>query len=106
MSQLDWLISITAISVLFSSRAASDLLRSFGCGMGHSVGSVAATMMSFSRRSPHSISHRVEHRVEKVDERSDIVPLVEGRNDYSQFRPRCERAVLGLADGSEIIRSS
>jgi len=26
MSQLDWLISITAISVLVSSRAASDLL--------------------------------------------------------------------------------
>ena len=55
-SQLDWLISITAISVLFSSRAASDLLRSFGCGMGHPVGSVAATMMPFSHRSPHSIS--------------------------------------------------
>jgi hypothetical protein len=39
-SQLDWLISITAINVLSSSRAASDLLRSFGCGMGHPVGCI------------------------------------------------------------------
>jgi hypothetical protein len=46
-SQLVWLISITAISVLFSSRAVSDLLKSFGCGMGHLVGFVAATMMPF-----------------------------------------------------------
>jgi hypothetical protein len=62
-SQLDWLISITAISVLFSSRAASDLLRSFGCGMGHPVGSVAATMMPFSRRSPHRISYMTVSRM-------------------------------------------
>jgi len=35
-SQLDWLISITAISVLFSSRAASDLLNACpGAGRGH-----------------------------------------------------------------------
>jgi hypothetical protein len=37
-SQLDWLISITAINVPFSSRAASDLLMSLDCGMGHPVG--------------------------------------------------------------------
>ena len=36
--------------------AVSDLLRSFGCGMGHLIGFVAAMMMPFSRRSPHSIS--------------------------------------------------
>ncbi len=34
-------------SLLFSSRAVSDLLKSFGCGMGHRVGFVAATMMPF-----------------------------------------------------------
>jgi hypothetical protein len=50
-SQLDWLISMTAITVLFSSRAASDRLRSFGCGMRHPIGLFAATMMPFSRRS-------------------------------------------------------
>src|SRR4051794_36480662 len=37
-SQLDWLISMTAISVLSWSKAARDRLRSFDCGMGHSIG--------------------------------------------------------------------
>src|SRR5215472_9485002 len=80
-SQLDWLISITAINVLFSSRAASDLLRSFGCGMGHPVGFVAAPMMPFSRRSPHSISSNAERGLvletgagRGLDEPSDLLP--------------------------------
>src|SRR5580658_11156241 len=34
-SQLDWLISITAINVLSWSRAARHRLRSFTCGMGN-----------------------------------------------------------------------
>src|SRR4051812_29815942 len=38
MSQFDWLISMTAISVLSWSKAARDRLRSFDCGMGHSIG--------------------------------------------------------------------
>src|SRR5215217_7324654 len=37
-SQFDWLVSMTAISVLSWSKAARDRLRSFGCGMGHSIG--------------------------------------------------------------------
>src|SRR3954452_20071057 len=37
-SQLDWLISMTAISVLSWSKAVRDRLRSFDCGMGHSIG--------------------------------------------------------------------
>src|SRR3982750_33326 len=37
-SQLDWLISMTAISVLSWSKAVKDRLRSFDCGMGHSIG--------------------------------------------------------------------
>jgi hypothetical protein len=36
-SQLDWLISITATSVLSASRAVSDRRKSFGFGMGHPV---------------------------------------------------------------------
>src|SRR5712691_5462775 len=36
-SQLDRLISITTIGVLSCSSAARDLLKSFGCGMGHSI---------------------------------------------------------------------
>ncbi|MDQ6704044.1 MAG: hypothetical protein M3Z96_13645 [Pseudomonadota bacterium] len=37
-SQLDRLISRTAISVLFCSKAMPDRLRSFGFGMGRSIG--------------------------------------------------------------------
>src|SRR3954452_7087959 len=37
-SQFDWLISMTAISVLSWSKAVRDRLRSFDCGMGHSIG--------------------------------------------------------------------
>src|SRR5215210_1649123 len=37
-SQLDWLISMTAISVLSWSKAVRDRLKSFDCGMGHSIG--------------------------------------------------------------------
>src|SRR3982750_2507628 len=37
-SQFDWLVSMTAINVLSWSKAARDRLRSFDCGMGHSIG--------------------------------------------------------------------
>src|SRR3954465_8046557 len=37
-SQFDWLTSMTAISVLSWSKAVRDRLRSFDCGMGHSIG--------------------------------------------------------------------
>jgi hypothetical protein len=36
-SQLDWLISMTAMIVLFWSRATRDLLKSFGWGIWHSI---------------------------------------------------------------------
>src|ERR1700730_15784012 len=37
-SQLDWLISITTISVLSWFRTVKDRLRSFDCSMGRSIG--------------------------------------------------------------------
>jgi hypothetical protein len=37
-SQLAWLISTTATMVVSCSKGMRDLLRSFGCGMGRSVG--------------------------------------------------------------------
>src|SRR3954453_931650 len=40
-SQFDWLISMTAISVLSWSKAVRDRLRSFDCGMGYSIGLLA-----------------------------------------------------------------
>src|SRR5207245_3231938 len=54
-SQLDWLISMTAMIVLFWSRATRDLLKSFGWGIGALHRLDAATKLPFPRRPPHSI---------------------------------------------------
>src|SRR5712671_556924 len=57
-SQLDWLISTTAITVLSWSRATRDLLKSFGWGIRALHQLVAATMVPSPRRLPHTISPR------------------------------------------------
>src|SRR6202049_512859 len=55
-SQLDWLISTTAMIVLSWSRATRDLLKSFGWGIRALHQLDAATMVPFPRRQPHTIS--------------------------------------------------
>src|SRR5438132_5638630 len=55
-SQLDWLISTTAMIVLFWSRATRDLLKSFGWGIAALHRLNAATKLPFPRRPPHSVS--------------------------------------------------
>src|SRR5438128_706794 len=55
-SQLDWLSSITAMIVLFWSRATRDLLKSFGWGIAALHRLDTATKLPFPRRPPHSIS--------------------------------------------------
>src|ERR1700731_1735521 len=55
-SQLDWLISTTAITVLSWSRATRDLLKSFGWGIRALHQLATATMVPFPRRLPHTIS--------------------------------------------------
>src|SRR5215471_4966558 len=55
-SQLDWLSSTTAITVLFWSRATRDLLKSFGWGIAALHSLDAATKLPFPRRPPHNIS--------------------------------------------------
>jgi hypothetical protein len=52
-----------------------------------------------------SQQNRMGDCVEQLDERHDIVPLVEGRNDHGQLRPLWRRAFLGLTDGGDIIPS-
>src|SRR6516162_3064547 len=54
-SQLDWLISTTAMIVLFWSRATRDLLRSFGWGIAALHRLQAATKLPPPRRPPHRI---------------------------------------------------
>src|SRR6202040_1311995 len=55
-SQLDWLISTTAMIVLSWSRATRDLLKSFGWGIRALHQLATATMGPFPRRLPHTIS--------------------------------------------------
>src|SRR5580693_4296418 len=54
-SQLDWLISMTAMIVLFWSTETRDLLRSFGWGIAALHRENAATKLPFPRRPPHSV---------------------------------------------------
>src|ERR1700694_2240390 len=63
-SQLDWLISTTAMIVLSWSRATRDLLKSFGWGIGALHRLATATMVPSPRRLPHSISQ--SHPRERV----------------------------------------
>src|SRR5216684_1835596 len=55
-SQLDWLISTTAMIVLSWSRATRDLLKSFGWGIRALHQLPTATMVPSPRRLPHTIS--------------------------------------------------
>src|SRR5204863_59748 len=55
-SQLDWLISITAMIVLFWSRATRDLLKSLGWGIAALHRLHAARKLPSPRRPPHRIS--------------------------------------------------
>src|ERR1700726_151745 len=61
ISQLDWLISITAMIVLFWSRATRDLLKSFGWDSAALHRLHAATKLPFPRRPPHSFSRSPGH---------------------------------------------
>src|SRR5690348_9991124 len=55
-SQLDWLISTTAMIVLSWFRATRDLLKSFGWGIRALHQLATATMVPSPRRLPHTIS--------------------------------------------------
>src|SRR6202035_5769139 len=60
-SQLDWLISTTAMIVLSWSKATRDLLKSFGWGIRALHQLDAATMVPSPRRLPHTISRSPGH---------------------------------------------
>src|SRR6266481_4416570 len=62
-SQLDWLISMTTMIVLFWSRATRDLLKSFGWGIAALHRLDAATKLPFPRRPPHTISRSLPRGV-------------------------------------------
>src|SRR5580700_11732929 len=55
-SQLDWLISMTAMIVLFWSRATRDLLKSFGWGIAGTPSISCSDEVAIPRHPPHSVS--------------------------------------------------
>src|ERR1700758_1799473 len=83
-SQLDWLISTTAMIVLSWSRATRDLLKSFGWGIRALHQLATATMVPFPRRLPHTIS------------------LLEGAG----FEPSVPRKTPGILATSALVRAA
>src|ERR1700750_123856 len=55
-TQLDWLIAMTAMIVLFWSRATRDLLKSFGWGIAGTPSIRGSDEVAIPRRPPHSVS--------------------------------------------------
>src|SRR5439155_9414604 len=88
-SQLDWLISTTAMIVLFWSRATRDLLKSFGWGIGALHRLDAATKLPFPRRPPHSISPLEGTGFEPSVPPSGLTPRpCDNRRERSRASPR------------------
>src|SRR5438477_785507 len=65
-SQLDWLSSMTAMIVLFWSRATRDLLKSFGWGIAGTPSIKCSDEVAIPRRPPHSVSPLEGRRFELV----------------------------------------
>src|SRR5438105_11076104 len=104
-SQPDWLISMTAMIVLFWSRATRDLLKSFGWGIAALHRLHAATKFPFPRRPPHSVSWSLRRRTSVVDPRFDrpylLVCAKEKRNSAQEYLRRADRGADRSAGGSQ-----
>src|SRR6266446_4516492 len=91
-SQLDWLISMTTMIVLFWSRATRDLLKSFGWGIAALHRLDAATKLPFPRRPPHSIFRSPGHG----ELSCRVIPLrcLLGRGRAGDSRPARRRPTI------------
>src|ERR1700730_17007791 len=96
-SQLDWLISTTAIPVLSWSRATRDLLKSFGWGIRALHQLVAATMVPSPRRLPHTISPLEEAGFE---------PSVPRKGEFPALRRASNRRRIARPGGEGRYRLS
>src|SRR3989442_1622802 len=81
-SQLDWLISTTAMIVLSWSKATRDLLKSFGWGIRALHQLVTATMVPSPRRPPHTIPPLEESGFEP-----SVPPSSIGHSDLPHWFP-------------------
>ena len=82
-SQLDWLISTTAMIVLFWSRATRDLLKSFGWGIAALHRLNAATKLPCPRRPPIASSST---RVREVGCRAPTAAKLNGSTKPAEMR--------------------
>src|SRR5882757_4873731 len=96
-SQLDWLISTTAMIVLSWSRATRDLLKSFGWGIRALHQLVAATMVPSPRRLPHTIS--------PLEERVSSEPVSEVGFSGLAIRHDSERFMDDNRSGKRLFRA-
>src|ERR1700674_5255760 len=101
-SQLDWLISTTAMIVLSWSRATRDLLKSFGWGIRALHQLVAATMVPSPRRLPHTISplEGDGFALPVPRKRDSISSLYSARETEDRELPGSQVAESGLASPS------
>src|SRR6266516_4154300 len=97
-SQLDWLISMIAMSVLSWSKATRDLLKSFGCGMGCSIGWIARRrLLQHLRRCPIASS------VEKWRRRTPPRYVALSLHAVTNFRSWLGTAFLGIQSFSHDV---
>src|SRR6516162_10968072 len=95
-SQLDWLISTTAMIVLFWSRATRDLLKSFGWGIA-TLHRLIQRRSCHPRRPPHSISPLEQEGFElSVPRARKSFVLAEGRGRRSDRDARSNK-VCGVS---------
>src|SRR6267378_444461 len=87
-SQLDKLISITAISVLSCFKTIRDWFRSFGFCIGGLHRVTSATMCAISSPPPHSISKRTMCRPTRLPYRGRLKWLGELSEDYAPLLHR------------------
>src|SRR5215831_1207704 len=96
-SQLDRLISMTAINVLAGSRAMRDRLKLFNVCMGSSIGS-QRTMDAISTPPPHSIFHHGDSKTRWNNLLSDLA-VNDGRskrtNDVIHCPARGHHSTVG-----------
>src|SRR6267142_2564720 len=90
-SQLDKLISITAISVLSCFKTIRDWFRSFGFCIGGLHRVTSATMCAISSPPPHSISKRTMRRPTRQPYRGRLTRR--GANERSSAPSRCAGVV-------------
>src|SRR4051794_10903934 len=99
-SQFDWLVSMTAISVLSWSKAARDRLRSFDCGMGHSIGLLDSAEGGMpSPLAPYHL-HPVEVGIDQIRIDPEAVIVDDGVNLPVQRR---EALCDGRADLLDVL---